>query len=367
MDPSIFSRLLEAYGWLVAVSVVLAAAIALHFAIGLLLEFWGGHWERRRGKRTILRSLPLAITLPLRVLIWIMAATIVLQILPLDLGRLQESGFITKVQRLAVVVCGLMFLMRWKSAALIQYRAGAEWGGTRLDRGTIDGVGKLITLAILLFGLLLILRIFGVDLMAVVTLGGFGTLALGFAGKDVISNFFAGLMLYFTRPFVVGDLITVPDKAIEGNVEAIGWYLTEVRAPDHRSYYLPNSLFSSAVVINGSRGLDRRVETTLGLRYDDFEELVLIATALRAMLSSHPAVNQSTAPIVRFNKYGESSLDLYIRVYTYETEYDKFLSAQESLLLEMGRIVKQHGADFAFPTTRLELPPIEIVPFKKFP
>lgn len=66
-------------------------------------------------------------------------------------------------------------------------------------------------------------------------------------------------MIYFDRPFKVGDWIRSPDRQIEGTVERIGWRMTIIRTFDKRPLYVPNSVFSSIVVENPSRMLNRRI------------------------------------------------------------------------------------------------------------
>ena len=91
---------------------------------------------------------------------------------------------------------------------------------------------------------------FGMSLSGLLTFGGIGGLAVGMAGKDILSNFFSGIMLYFDRPFSIGDWIRSPDRNIEGTVAEIGWRITKITTFDNRPLYVPNSLFSSISVEN---------------------------------------------------------------------------------------------------------------------
>jgi len=62
----------------------------------------------------------------------------------------------------------------------------------------------------------------GFSIAGALTFGGIGGIAIGFAAKDMLSNFFGGLMIYLDRPFKTGDWIRSPDREIEGVVEEIG-------------------------------------------------------------------------------------------------------------------------------------------------
>ena len=107
---------------------------------------------------------------------------------------------------------------------------------------------------------------------------------MGFAAKDLLANFFGGMMIYMDRPFSVGEWIRSPDKEIEGTVEDIGWRLTRIRTFDKRPLYIPNSVFANISVENPSRMTSRRIYETVGIRYDDIDKMDLIVAQVKGML-----------------------------------------------------------------------------------
>jgi len=84
----------------------------------------------------------------------------------------------------------------------------------------------LLRASIVITAALVILQNLGFSISGVLAFGGVGGIAVGFAAKDLLANFFGGLTVYMDRPFVVGDWVRSPDKNIEGTVEHIGWRLT---------------------------------------------------------------------------------------------------------------------------------------------
>ncbi|WP_252857383.1 mechanosensitive ion channel family protein, partial [Shigella sonnei] len=130
-------------------------------------------------------------------------------------------------------------------------------------------MSRIIKITIIVVLVLLYGEHFGMSLSGLLTFGGIGGLAVGMAGKDILSNFFSGIMLYFDRPFSIGDWIRSPDRNIEGTVAEIGWRITKITTFDNRPLYVPNSLFSSISVENPGRMTNRRITTTIGLRYED--------------------------------------------------------------------------------------------------
>ncbi|MBO0200707.1 mechanosensitive ion channel domain-containing protein, partial [Vibrio alginolyticus] len=78
------------------------------------------------------------------------------------------------------------------------------------DETTVQAIAKVGRLFIITIGVLTIMQAFGLSLSGLLSFGGVGGLIVGLAAKDLLSNFFGGLMIYFDRPFKVGDWIRSP-------------------------------------------------------------------------------------------------------------------------------------------------------------
>ncbi|AGE94475.1 mechanosensitive ion channel family protein [Citrobacter farmeri] len=206
----------------------------------------------------------------------------------------------------------------------------------------------LIVVIILLYG-----EHFGMSLSGLLTFGGIGGIAVGMAGKDILSNFFSGIMLYFDRPFSIGDWVRSPDRNIEGTVTEIGWRMTKITTFDHRPLYIPNSVFSSISVENPGRMSNRRINTVVGLRYEDASKIGAIVAEIRQMLQTHADIDQQQTLLVYFNGFGDSSLNIMVYCFTHTTIWEEWLAVQQQVYLNIIDIVQNHGADFAFPSQTL--------------
>ncbi|GIX29623.1 MAG: mechanosensitive ion channel protein MscS [Porticoccaceae bacterium] len=224
-----------------------------------------------------------------------------------------------------------------------------------MDPTTVRAVGKLLRAAILITAALIVLQILGYSVSGVLAFGGIGGLAVGFAAKDLLANFFGGLMIYLDRPFAVGDWVRSPDREIEGTVEDIGWRLTRIRTFDKRPLYIPNSVFTQIAVENPSRMTHRRIFETVGVRYDDVAVLPAILEAVRAMLRSHPGIDAEQTLMVNFNRFGPSSLDFFLYCFTRTTVWTEYHAIKEDVLLRVADIIAEHGAEIAYPTTTVHL------------
>ena len=216
---------------------------------------------------------------------------------------------------------------------------------------TIMAVAKILRAAIIITVALMAMQALGYSIEGVLAFGGIGGIAVGFAAKDLLANFFGGLMIYLDRPFVVGDWIRSPDRSIEGTVENIGWRLTQIRTFDKRPLYVPNSVFANIALENPSRMSNRRINETIGLRYDDAQKVKPIIDDVRGMLENHPDIDTSQTLIVNFDAFGASSLDFFIYTFTKTTNWIEFHHIKQDVLIKILEIIDRHGAEVAFPTS----------------
>ncbi|MFL0809078.1 MAG: mechanosensitive ion channel family protein [Agarilytica sp.] len=224
------------------------------------------------------------------------------------------------------------------------------------DKTTAVAIGKLTRISIIITAVLIALQSLGYSISGVLAFGGIGGIAVGFAAKDLLANFFGGLMIYLDRPFSVGDWIRSPDKNIEGTVEDIGWRLTVIRTFDKRPLYIPNATFAQISVENPSRMSNRRIYETIGVRYDDAAQVQPIVDDVKAMLESHEAIDQKLMIMVNFNEFSASSLDFFIYCFTKTTDWATFHDIKQDVLLKILTLIEARGAECAFPTSTLHVP-----------
>lgn len=211
-------------------------------------------------------------------------------------------------------------------------------------------VSRILKLSLFMILVLMFGEHFGIGLSGLLAFGGIGGIAIGVAGKDMLSNLFSGVMLYFDRPFNIGDWICSPDRQIEGIVVEIGWRITKIITFDNRPLYVPNSVFSTISVENPGRMTNRRISTTVGLRYEDAGKAAVIIADIRKMLKTNPSIDQSQDLLVYFNAFADSSLNIMVYCFTKTTHWAEWLDAQQNVYLQLIEIVQAHEADFAYPT-----------------
>ena len=295
-----------------------------------------------------------AVRRPLSVLIWLLGLTFAADVV----ASQSESAIFAIVAPLREV--GVIVVLAW---ALVRFIGFAEQNllaqgtkeGGRIDRTTADAISKLLRVSVIITAGLVILQTLGFSISGVLAFGGIGGIAVGFAARDLLANFFGGLMIYLDRPFAVGDWVRSPDRDIEGTVEKIGWRLTCIRTFDKRPLYIPNAIFANIALQNPSRMSHRRIYETIGVRYDDIGKLPKIVAEVKAMLKSHPDIAQDQTMMVNFNAFAPSSLDFFIYTFTRTTDWQEYHEIKQDVLFRVSEIIAAQGAEIAFPTSTVHL------------
>lgn len=223
------------------------------------------------------------------------------------------------------------------------------------DKTSATSIARILKLAMVLVLLLLFGEHLGLSFSGLLAFGGFGGIAIGIAGRDVLGNVFSGVMLYFDRPFKFGDWIRSPDRNIEGTVEEIGWRMTKIITFDNRPLFVPNSVFSTISVENPGQMRNRRISTTIGLRYEDADKVAAVVDDIRAMLQKHDGIDFTQTLLVYFNEFADSSLNIMVYGFTKTTKWAEWLAIQQDVYLNIITIVHSHDADFAFPSRTVYL------------
>ena len=287
---------------------------------------------------------------PARTLVWVVGLTLALERASVGL----DIEAIFAPLRSALVIATLTWaLIRFVDRA--QRRMMHDPKTDDLDLTTVEAIGRLIRITVLITSGLIILQTLGFSVSGVLAFGGLGGIAVGFAAKDLLSNFFGGLMIFLDRPFGVGDWIRSPDRDIEGTVESLGWRLTTIRTFDKRPLYIPNATFLSIAVENPSRMSHRRIYESIGVRYDDADQIQVVVERVKKMLEQHPDIDSSQTLMVNFNQFGPSSLDFFIYCFTNTTVWTEYHVVKEDVLLKAYNLITELGAEVAFPTQTLHL------------
>ena len=357
MDLTVFKNVLGIselgdYPWLWEVFALTLLTLLARYFLGFLLRRL--EVQLRKTSNLWDDALLAAAAKPAGYLVWLIGFSLVLEVLTSESQAVVFSS-VASLRELMVVSLLAWFLIRLIGQVELRL-ISADHGGEPIDATTVMALGKLVRAAVVITSALVVLQTMGYSISGVLAFGGIGGIAVGFAAKDLLSNFFGGLMVYLDRPFAVGDWIRSPDKQIEGTVESIGWRQTRIRTFDSRPLYVPNATFSQIAVENPSRMLNRRIYETIGIRYDDAGVLRAVVEDVRALMEQHEDLDHDKIIMVNFNAFGASSLDFFVYAYTKTTVWKEFHDVKQKVLLQIMDIIAAHGADIAYPTSTIKLP-----------
>lgn len=341
----------EQYLWILELFVIVLLVLSLGYMVNRIID----RLEMQANKSLTVwdDALIEACRKPLIWLIWILGINFAASIAAQKMASPMQA-LIDPINRLALIFLATIFITSFIKRAE-RNLLHPDYMAKPIDATTVRAVGKLLRAAVIITALLVAMQLFGYSISGLLAFGGIGGIAVGFAAKDLLANFFGGLMIYLDRPFSVGDWVRSPDKEIEGTVEDIGWRLTRIRTFDQRPLYIPNSVFANISVENPSRMTNRRIYETVGIRYADIGCMEAIVEQVTAMLCEHPEIDTDQIMIVNFNAFSASSVDFIIYTFTKTTEWVRFHQVKQDVLLKVAQIIEANQAEIAFPTSTVHI------------
>jgi len=267
---------------------------------------------------------------PLFYFIWYLAALYSFDLVTEKMLTFSYPNVWRTLLGLGIVGGAAWFLIRLKNNIL------AHATKMRKEKATLYTLSKIGTLSIVLFILIVLNDVTELKFTTLLTFGGIGGIALALAAQDIISNFFGGLMVHITRPFVIGDAIFVPAHNISGTVEEIGWYQTRIRDEKTAALYVPNALFSKTLVTNRTRETHSFFNEKLSIEAKP-DQIEKVLTALSEYLSLLPDISQKQVHIeaVHGSQYTIALTALF--------KQSEFTSLRDEILLHIATLVSKHG------------------------
>lgn len=207
----------------------------------------------------------------------------------------------------------LTFALFWFSNKLKNLLITRVLGRTHLDIGAQQAIGTITRYLLLLIGFLVILQTVGINLTTLNVLAGAVGIGVGFGLQNIASNFISGLIILFERPVKVGDRVEIGE--VNGKVIAVGARSTRIRTNDNITIIVPNSKFIEENVVNWTfENNIVRFRVSVGVAYD--ADLHVVKKLLMEVAAENEDVLRDPGPAVRLVKFGDSSIDLQLWVWT---------------------------------------------------
>ena len=243
---------------------------------------------------------------------------------------------------LRVITSGIRF-------SLDLYLSKKREGQTR--RKEIRGLTSLISILIWVLGFVFLLDNLGFNISAVIAGLGIGGIAIALAAQTILGDLFSYFVIFFDRPFEIGDFIVVGDKA--GAIEYIGIKTTRIRALGGEQLVFSNKELTNSIIHNYKKMEKRRVVFHLGVIYQTkAEQLAEVPGIVKEIIEAQTDVTFDRG---HFYNYGNSSLDFEFVYYVIGAYYTKYMDIQQSINLKIFEAFEKRGIEFAYPTQTLFL------------
>jgi len=296
----------------------------------------------------------------------------VVQLIFLVMTSLSEMGWTyTLFEVIYVFVITFLIYRLYNAIAVVRMEHISQ--NTHVRNEVINLSLKGLNLLTGLIALIVILKILGVNLTALLSGLGIGGVAVAFAAKDTIANLFGSISILLSDLFKQGDWIAVDN--MEGHVVEIGLRATTIRTFDNALIAIPNFKLADNGIKNWSRRImGRRIKMTVGVTYEsDMNDIRKAIEDIRSMLQEHPLLMGEKTQymnterqiklvskedlkgikrqiLVHLDTFDSSSINILVYCFSRSVVWNDWLEAKEDVMFKIADILKENHLEFAYPT-----------------
>ncbi len=228
---------------------------------------------------------------------------------------------------------------------------------TTIDDEILPLAKKLTIYVLYAILILVLLSQLGINISPLLASLGIGSLALGLALQDTLSNFFSGIYIIADKPIRIGDYIKLQGKDVEGYVDIINWRTTRIRALGNKTVIIPNKDLANSIIINYDDP-EKKVGHLIkfGVAYGTKIDKVykVIDKVLSQLIKEGLILNEENAkPWYRIDELGDFSLNFKVGFTV--PHYTKRFAAQKRFLELLYEELNKAKIDIPFPTQTIFL------------
>jgi small-conductance mechanosensitive channel len=217
----------------------------------------------------------------------------------------------------------------------------------------LGGIMLLLNIFIWTIGLLSIFANLGYDVTTVIAGLGIGGIAIALAAQNILGDLFNYFVIFFDRPFEIGDFIVIDDK--KGNVEHIGIKTTRLKSLTGEQLIISNSDLTKSRIHNFKRMEERRIAFTLGVAYETpLEQLKEIPEIIKSIIAS---TKDTTIDRVHFLTYGNYDLKYEVVYFVDTADYNRYADIQQEINLKIFEAFEKKKIKFAYPSQTIIMAP----------
>jgi small-conductance mechanosensitive channel len=252
-----------------------------------------------------------------------------------------------RVLDVATSVVVTFFILRLLSSTILvlleRHIRKQQHGEEKINQ--LGGLMIVINIVIWIIGLVFLIDNLGYDVTTIITGLGIGGIAVALAAQNILGDLFNYFVIFFDRPFEVGDFVVIDDKM--GTVEYIGIKTTRIRSLSGEQLIIGNSNLTSSRIHNHKRLMKRRVVFTLDVEYGTPpEKLRQIPAILRKIVENQSSVIFDRAHFARYNEW---SLRFEVVYNVTVPDFNMYMDIQQNINLLIYEQFMQNGIGFAYP------------------
>ena len=216
------------------------------------------------------------------------------------------------------LLVALLIVVFWISSRTKRFLFNRLLADSGLDRSLQYAIAQILSNIVLVVGIFIVLENTGIHLAALTVFAGAVGVGVGFGLQNIASNFISGLVILAERPITIGDRVEV--AGIVGRVQQIRARSTVILTGDNIAMIVPNSKFIDSPVTNWHYGDQRvRFRVPVGVAYGS--DVNKVQEALIAAAREHSATLNDPEPTAFLEKFGNSTIDFELVVWTQEMSY----------------------------------------------
>lgn len=218
----------------------------------------------------------------------------------------------------------------------------------KVDKTLVTFVSNLVNMILLIVVIIAAIGALGVQTTSFIAVLGAAGLAIGLALQGSLSNFAAGVLIVFFRPYKVGDWVEA--AGISGSVEEVQILTTVLKTGDNKRVIVPNAQIMDSVITNYSANNTRRVDMVIGVSYDD--DLDKVRSTLQDIVAADERVLNEPACTIAVSALADSSVNFVVRPWVETSDY-------WTVMFDLTEVIKKRfdkeGISFPFPQQDVHL------------
>lgn len=255
------------------------------------------------------------------------------------------------ILKIALLVAATFFTIRLITSVISYLVENFTRSGQDVDikKKQARGIVVIFNIIVWIIGIVFLIDNLGYDITTLVAGLGIGGIAIALAAQAILGDLFSYFIIFFDKPFEIGDFIIIGDKM--GTVEYVGIKSTRMRALSGEQLVISNTDLTNSRVQNYKRMETRRVVFSIGVLYETpVEKIKKIPPMIKKIIEEQAGLKFDRA---HFSSFGNSSLDFEIVYFIPSADYTLYMDKQQFINLAVFEEFQNENIEFAYPTQKI--------------